>query len=311
MGRTAVETVVLLSNKEKNQKRKDQWGRRLTFLCALTVIILTLSIVIFISSKGLSTFLVNGVSLKDFLFSTEWAPDRTVADGGPRVGALTFIFGSVVISLLAVLISAPLSFITAIFMVEIAPGWGQRILQPTIELLSGIPSVVYGYIGLSVLVPFIREYFGGLGFSLMAGVMVLSVMVIPTIVSMSVDSLRALSPQLKEAAYALGSTRWQTIRLVLLPAAKTGLFTGVILGLARAFGEALAVQMVIGNTKQIPESILDQVTTLTSGITMDMGYTVVGSLWNNTLWSMAMILLLMSFFFILLIRRISKRGANC
>lgn len=311
MERMAVEPVMLLSGNEKTPKRKDQWGRRLAFLCALTVILLTLCIVVFISSKGLSTFLANNVSLKDFLFSTEWAPDRTGEEGGPKVGALTFIFGSVVVSVLAVLISAPLSFITAIFMVEIAPGWGQRILQPTIELLSGIPSVVYGYIGLSVLVPFIREYFGGLGFSLLAGVMVLSVMVIPTIVSMSVDSLRSLAPQLKEAAYALGSTRWQTIRLVLLPAAKTGLFTGVILGLARAFGEALAVQMVIGNTKQIPGSILDQMTTLTSGITMDMGYTVAGSLWNNTLWSMAMILLLMSFFFILLIRRISKRGVNC
>lgn len=311
MERMAVKPVMLLSGNEKIPRRKNQWGRRLAFLCALTVILLTLCIVVFISSKGLSTFFTNHVSLKDFLFSTEWAPDMSIEEGGPKVGALSFIFGSVVVSMLAVLISAPLSFITAVFMVEIAPGWGQRILQPTIELLSGIPSVVYGYIGLSVLVPFIREYFGGLGFSLLAGVMVLSVMVIPTIVSMSVDSLRSLSPQLKEAAYALGSTRWQTIRLVLLPAAKTGLFTGVILGLARAFGEALAVQMVIGNTKQIPGSLLDQMTTLTSGITMDMGYTVAGSLWNNTLWSMAMILLLMSFFFILLIRRISKRGVNC
>lgn len=310
MERTAA-AFMLLAKKGKSKRKKDFWGQRIAFLCALMVILLTLAIVIFICSKGLSTFFVNHVSLKEFLFSTEWAPDRTMEEGGPRVGALTFIFGSLAISTLAVLISAPLSFITAIFMVEIAPGWGQRILQPTIELLSGIPSVVYGYIGLSVLVPFIREYLGGLGFSLLAGVMVLSVMIIPTIVSVSVDSLRSLPSHLKEAAYALGSTRWQTIRLVLIPAAKTGLFTGVVLGLARAFGEALAVQMVIGNTKQIPQSLLDQVTTLTSGITMDMGYTVVGSLWNNTLWSMATILLLMSFCFILLIRIIAKRGANC
>ncbi|MEG6521988.1 phosphate ABC transporter permease subunit PstC [Desulfotomaculum sp. 1211_IL3151] len=310
MGKT-VETVVVLTKGIKPKKQRYQLGRRISFLCALLVIVLTLSIVVFITSKGLSTFLINNVSLKEFLFSTEWFPDRTLEEGGPRVGALTFIFGSVAVSMLAVLISAPLSFITAIFMVEIAPGWGQRLLQPCIELLSGIPSVVYGYIGLSVLVPFIREYLGGLGFSLLAGVMVLSVMIIPTIVSVSVDSLRSLPSHLKEAAYALGSTRWQTIRLILIPAAKTGLFTGVILGLARAFGEALAVQMVIGNTKQIPQSLLDQLTTLTSGITMDMGYTVVGSLWNNTLWSMATILLLMSFFFILLIRIIAKRGANC
>lgn len=308
MERTA-ESVGVWRAAKKFKRKSDLFGRNLSFLCALTVIILTLSIVVFISSKGLSTFLVNKVSLGEFLFSTEWFPDRGAAEGGPKVGALTFIFGSVATSLLAVLISAPLSLITAVFMVEIAPGWGQRILQPTIELLSGIPSVVYGYIGLSVLVPFIREHFGGLGFSLLAGVLVLSVMVIPTIVSVSVDSLRSLPGHLKEAAYALGSTRWQTIRLVLLPAARTGLITGIILGLARAFGEALAVQMVIGNTRKIAHSLLDPTITLTSGITMDMGYTAAGSLWNNTLWSMALVLLLMSFFFILLIKMVVKRGA--
>lgn len=298
-----------LSPGRKPRRKSDWLGRNLSFLCALTVIILTLGIVIFITTKGLSTFLVNKVSLKEFLFSTEWLPDRSAAEGGPRVGALTFILGSITTSLLAVLISAPLSLITAIFMVEIAPGWGQRILQPTVELLSGIPSVVYGYIGLSVLVPFIRGHFGGVGFSLLAGVLVLSVMMIPTIVSVSVDSLRSLPSHLKEASYALGSTRWQAIRLVLVPAARTGLITGVILGLARAFGEALAVQMVIGNTRKIAHSLLDPTITLTSGITMDMGYTTAGSLWNNTLWSMAMMLLLMSFVFILVIKLVVKRGA--
>jgi phosphate transport system permease protein len=207
-----------------------------------------------------------------------------------------------------VLLSAPLSVACAVFIAEIAPNWGQRVLQPAIEILAGIPSVVYGYIGLSVLVPFIRESIGGLGFSVLAGFLVLSVMILPTIVSISTDTLRALPGEWKEAAYALGSTRWQAIRLVLLPAARSGLMTGIVLGLARAFGEALAVQMVIGNTRKIPSSILDPVITLTSAITMDMGNTPMGSLWNNALWSMGLLLLAMSFSFILIIRYITYKG---
>jgi phosphate transport system permease protein len=280
----------------------------ISFTCAALVIFLTVAIVYFISVKGFSTFIVNGVSLKEFFLGTEWWPDRPIEQGGPKVGAAPFILGSLIVSLLAVSVSTPLSIIVAVFMTEIAPGWGQRIIQPAIELLAGIPSVVYGYIGLSVLVPLIRNQIGGNGFSILAGFLVLSVMILPTIISVSTDSLRALPGQWKEAAFALGSTRWQTIRLVLIPAARSGLITGIVLGLSRAFGEALAVQMVIGNTRRIPTSILDPIITLTSAITMDMGYTITGSLWNNSLWSMAMILLLMSFFFILIIRFVSKRG---
>jgi len=284
-------------------------GRTLSFICAAFVILITAAIFYFISDKGLSTFFVNGISIKEFLFGTQWWPDRPLALGGPSVGSLPFILGSVIISLLAIGISAPLSVIVAVFMVEIAPSWGQKIIQPAIELLAGIPSVVYGYIGLSVLVPLIRTHLGGHGFSILTGFLVLSIMILPTIISVSTDSLRALPEQWKHAALALGSTRWQTIRMVLIPAAKSGLITGIVLGLARAFGEALAVQMVIGNVRKIPTSILDPVITLTSAITMDMGYTIFNSLWNNTLWSMALILLLISFFFILIIRLVSRGGA--
>lgn len=283
-------------------------GRILTTGAAALAIISTVTIAVFISTKGLSTFLSNDISLKQFLFSTEWFPDRPLEEGGPQVGVLAFILGSVIISSLAVLLSAPLSIACSVFIVEIAPYWGQRLLQPAIEILAGVPSVVYGYIGLSVLVPFIRSHIGGLGFSVLAGFLVLSVMILPTIVSVSTDNLRALPPEWKEAAYALGSTRWQAIRLVLLPAARSGLMTGVVLGLARAFGEALAVQMVIGNTRKIPSSILDPVITLTSAITMDMGNTPMGSLWNNALWSMGLLLLIMSFLFILIIRYAAYKG---
>lgn len=286
----------------------DKLGGTLTLLCASLVIVLTISIIYFISSKGLTTFFLNGVSLREFLFSTQWWPDRSAGEGGPLLGSLSMIIGSILVSLLAVGISAPLGVVVAVFLVEIAPSWGQRVLQPAVELLAGIPSVVYGYIGLSLLVPFIRGSIGGGGFSLLAGFLVLSVMILPTIISVSADSIRALPVEWKHASIALGSTRWQTIRLVLVPAARSGLITAVVLGLARAFGEALAVQMVIGNTRQIPTSILDPMMTLTSAITMDMGATIMGTPWNNALWSMGLILLLMSLFFILLIRFVVRRG---
>ncbi|MFZ5769408.1 MAG: phosphate ABC transporter permease subunit PstC [Bacillota bacterium] len=286
------------------------WERGLLLACAGLVIVLTVSIIVFISTKGLATFLVNRVSPAEFLLSTEWAPDRPAEQGGPRVGGLPYILGSVAVSVLAVMVATPLGLSGAVFAVEVAPRWGQRVLQPALEMLAGIPSVVYGWMGLTVLVPFVREHAGGLGFSLLAGFLVLSVMVLPTIFTVSADSLRALPPDLKEAAYALGSTRWQTIRRVLLPAARSGIIAGVVLGLARAFGEALAVQMVIGNTRKIPTSLLDPVTTLTSAITMDMPYTVMGSLWNNVLWSMALLLLLMSCGFIVAIKLIARRGVK-
>jgi len=284
-------------------------SKYVSFACAALVIFLTLAIIYFISAKGLSTFFVNGASVKDFLFGTRWMSEPSAGQGPPSIGALPYIFGSIVVSMLAVCFSAPLSIVVAVFLSEIAPGWGRRFVQPAIELLAGIPSVVYGYIGLSVLVPFIRNTFSGQGFSIMAGFIVLSIMILPTIISVGTESLRSLPEQWKHAAIALGSTRWQTIRMVLLPAARSGLITGVVLGLARAFGEALAVQMVIGNVRKIPTSVFDPVTTLTSAITMDMGYTVMGSLWNNALWSMALILLIISFLFILIIRIISQRGA--
>jgi len=291
------------------RKYTDRLSKWLSFACAGLVVILTVSILYFISSKGLATFFVNDVSIKEFLLGDRWSPEPSPGQGKPLVGSLPLTSGSLIISFLAACVSAPLSIVVAVFITEIAPGWGRKLIQPTIELLAGIPSVVYGYIGLSVLVPLIRNYIGGQGFSVLAGFLVLSVMILPTIISVSTESLRALPDQWKHAAYALGSTRWQTIRMVLIPAARSGLITGIVLGLARAFGEALAVQMVIGNVRKVPDSLLDPAITLTSAITMDMGYTVMGSLWNNALWSMALILLLISFFSILTIRLVSKRGA--
>ncbi|MFZ5650082.1 MAG: phosphate ABC transporter permease subunit PstC, partial [Bacillota bacterium] len=246
------------------RKYTDRLSKWLSFACAGLVVILTVSILYFISSKGLATLFVNDVSVKEFLFGDRWSPEPSPGQGKPLVGSLPLTSGSIIISFLAACVSAPLSIVVAVFITEIAPGWGRKLIQPTIELLAGIPSVVYGYIGLSVLVPLIRNYIGGQGFSVLAGFLVLSVMILPTIISVSTESLRALPDQWKHAAYALGSTRWQTIRMVLIPATRSGLITGIVLGLARAFGEALAVQMVIGNVRKVPDSLLDPAITLTS-----------------------------------------------
>lgn len=284
-------------------------GKSVVTFFGMFLIILTICLVFFIASKGVATFTKNGFSLVKFLTSSEWKPDREVAEGGPVVGALIFILGSTAISFMALLLSTPFSVATAIFMTEISPNLGKKLLQPAIEIFVGIPSVVYGWIGLSILVPFIRKNFGGLGFSLAAGGLVLAVMIFPTVASVASDAIRALPKDYKEASYGLGATRWQTIRRVLVPAALPGILTGVVLGLARAFGEALAVQMVIGNRIGFPESLLDSTVNLTSIITMDMGNTIAGSLWNNALWSMALLLLIMSFIFIIIIHKIGAKGA--
>lgn len=279
--------------------------RGVFLLCAALLVLIIVGILFFIGQHGLATFFTNKVSLPSFLFTQDWNPD----DKPPTVGAATFIVGSLEVTLLAVLISAPLSIAAALFLSEIGPRWAQNVLQPAVELFVGIPSVVYGWVGITVLVPFIRVHFGGLGFSILAGCIVLAIMALPTITTVATDAIKALPIGLKEAAYGLGSTRWQTIARVLLPAALPGLLTAVILGIARAIGEALAVQMVIGNTFAYPETLTDRAVTLTSIITMDMGNTVFGSTWNNALWSMAMFLLLVAFALIIVIRVVSSRKA--
>lgn len=298
-----------MESKKLIKKIKNEYiGRGYSTICGLLIVILTLSIIIFIASKGINTFIGNKYPLGKFLFSNIWKPDASAESGGPQFGILIFILGSVLVSAGAVIISAPLGIALAIFMNLISPRLGTKIIQPAMELFVGIPSVVYGWVGISVLVPFIKHRFGGLGFSLLAGILVLSIMILPTITSIASDAIKTVPRDYLEASYGLGATRWQTIKRVIIPAAKSGILTGVVLGIARAFGEALAVQMVIGNSIQLPGSLLDTTSTMTSILTMDMANTTFGSEWNNALWSMALILLLISFAFILIIRRLEKRS---
>ncbi|RQW13895.1 phosphate ABC transporter permease subunit PstC [Paenibacillus rhizophilus] len=284
---------------------EDFIGRSYMSFCVLLLIVAIISMVYFVMSKGISTFVVDKVSVSDFFFGTKWSPEGS----NPSFGALPFIAGSFVTTLLAALIASPLSICAALFMTEIVPGWGKKLLQPVIELLSGIPSVVYGFVGLSVIVPFLRNVFPGQGIGVAAGSIVLSVMILPTITSVTVDALSALPQNLKESSFALGATRWQTIARVIIPTTLPAILTGVVLGMARAFGEALAVQMVIGNAPFIPKSLFESASTLTSVITLGMGNTTMGSPQNNSLWSMALVLMLMTFLFVFIVRLLEKRRA--
>ncbi|EFR92862.1 phosphate ABC transporter, permease protein PstC [Listeria innocua FSL J1-023] len=282
-------------------------GKIITFICISIMVIAAASILFFVISKGLATFTVNKVSFVDFITGTDWNPSQKDAHGNPLVGALPMIIGSFAVTLFAACIAGPLAIGAAIFMVEISPKFGKKILQPVMELLVGIPSVVYGFIGLSVVVPFIRDHISGSGFGIAAATVVLTVMILPTVTSLSVDAIKSVPRHYREASLALGATRFQTIWKVVLRSSRSGILTAIVFGMARAFGEALAVQMVIGNSAVIPTSLFEPASTLTSILTMGMGNTVMGTLDNNILWSLAMVLLAMSLFFIIVIRFIGRR----
>lgn len=300
---------ICLRAKHSGSFRKETLGRTAVTAAGMFIIALTLAIGAFLCWRGLAVFAVDGHSIFEFLFSAEWKPAEQGSGG--KIGAAIFIVGSVLISGLALLIAVPFSLAAAVFMTEISPGPGRKLLQPAIEIFVGIPSVVYGWVGLTVLVPWIASVFRLVyGYSVLAGAMVLAVMISPTITSVAADAIRSVPEEYREASYGLGSTRWQLIRKILLPAAWPGILTGVVLGLARAFGEALAVSMVIGKAQTFPKSLLSPTVNLTSEITSDMGNTTSGSEWNNALWSMALLLMIISFLCIVLIRLVGKAGAK-
>ncbi|HFI0455293.1 TPA: phosphate ABC transporter permease subunit PstC [Streptococcus suis] len=290
-----------LSSPSKNS-RLEKFGKVITFLCLSLIVFIVAMILIFVAQRGLSTFFVDGVSITDFLFGSKWEPSSKI------FGALPMILGSFIVTILSAIVATPIAIGAAVFMTEISPKRGAKILQPVIELLVGIPSVVYGFIGLQVVVPFVRSIFGGTGFGILSGVFVLFVMILPTVTFMTVDSLRAVPRHYREASLAMGATRWQTIWRVILNAAKPGIFTAVIFGMARAFGEALAIQMVVGNSAVIPTSLTTPAATLTSVLTMGIGNTVMGTVQNNVLWSLALVLLLMSLIFNMIMKFITREG---
>lgn len=247
-----------------NNKLEEYLVEKGLFLTAIFSIIIILIIIAFIFREGFPIFQEYGIL--SFIFGMDWAP----SDG--QYGVFTMIVGSLCITGLSLLMAVPLSILCAIFMAEIAPKTFRKILKPTIETLAGIPSVVYGFFGLIVLVPLVRVQFGGTGFSMLTASIILTIMILPTIISVSEDALRSVPHEYKEASLALGATQWQTIKNVIFPAAIPGVITAIILGMGRAVGETLAVIMVAGNVTQIPSSILDPVRALTSNIALEMGY---------------------------------------
>lgn len=229
-----------------------------------------------IASLGLITFfifeaglpLIFRVGVGQFLASGTWTPTTDP----PAFGIGAMILGSVWVTLGAIVVGVPLGLAVAIFAAELAPPALASIIRPVIQLLAGIPSVIYGFIGLTILAPVVRIVFGGPGLSVLTASIILGIMVLPSIISISEDAIRAVPQAYRDGALALGVTRWQMIWRVVVPAARSGIVASVILGMGRALGETMAVIMMLGNALQIPRSPLDSATTLTSNIGLELAY---------------------------------------
>jgi len=270
------------------------------FISASVSFVVLLAIAVFIFRDGLPAFQEIGVL--DFLFGTEWRP------GLEKYGILVMVVGSLQVTAGALILAVPLGIACAILLAEVAPPRVRQIIRPAVELLVGIPSVVYGLVGMVLLVPAIRERFGGTGFSVLAASMVLTAMVLPTIISISEDSIRAVPTTYKEGALALGATRWQTIWRVMLPAARSGIGASIVLGMGRAIGETMAMIMVLGNAIKFAETPLDPTRTLTGNIAVEIGYA--SGTHESALFATGIVLLI----FILIINSIAvvalKRGVR-
>jgi phosphate transport system permease protein len=305
----AANTVPTSLRRQATASERLDLPRRITFLGAAAVVVLVALVLAYVGWNGIQLFTRSGVPVLSILSPT-WDPDPT----SPPVtyGMLPFILGTIGVMIVAAIIATPLSVGLALFMAEVAPRWARSVTQPATEIFVGIPSVVYGWLGITILVPFLRENLSWagftLGFSWFAGSLILSLMILPTITAISYDAIVSVPGDMRQASLALGTTRWQMIRHVLLPASVGGIATAIVLGMMRAAGEALAVQMVIGNRPVIPTALTKPVTTLTSQITLDMGNTVQGEPWNEALWTMGLILLVIALVFVLAVRRMGRRG---
>jgi phosphate transport system permease protein len=234
------------------------------FLCALIAVLGVILITFFIVREGWPV--IQKVGFFNFVLGKQWAPTQQI------YGIYPMVLGSVLATLGALVIGVPIGVGCAVFLAEIAKPKIANIIRPGIELLAGIPSVVYGLYGLVVLVPFIRKTFNNQGFSILAGSIILAVMILPTIINISESAIRSVPKEYKEGSLALGGSHWQAIYKVIVPAARSGIIAGIILGMGRAIGETMAVIMITGNSTLIPESILSPIRTLTGNIGIEMGY---------------------------------------
>lgn len=243
---------------------KEKIIEKILLLIALSSISILALIAIFIFGEGLP--LIWKIGPKAFLLGERWVPSQG------SFGILPMIVGSFWVTTGALLLGIPLGLACAIFLCEWTPPLVGMFLRPAIQLLAAIPSVIYGFWGLIVLVPLVRNYLGGPGLSILSGSLILGFMILPTVISISEDSLRALPPSYKAGGLALGATHWQTIWRVLIPAARSGIVASIILGMGRAIGETMAMIMILGNAVKMPTSFLDSARTLTTNIGIEMGY---------------------------------------
>ncbi|MDY2968617.1 MAG: phosphate ABC transporter permease subunit PstC [Butyricicoccus pullicaecorum] len=273
------------------------------FICGMVSIAAVLLITIYMVIAGLPAILEIGPI--DFLFGQVW--QSTAAD--PQFGILPFIMTSVWGTLGAVVIGVPIGLCTAIFLSKLAPPKLAAIVHPAVELLAGIPSVVYGLIGMMVLVPGVMNLFDlKSGSTLLTAILVLAVMILPSIISVSETALRAVPPEYEEASLGLGATWIETVCKVSVPAAKSGIAAGVVLGVGRAIGEAMAVMMVAGNVANMP-GLFKSVRFLTTAVASEMSYAADGSLQKQALFSIGLILFIFIMLINLLLGRILKKGA--
>lgn len=245
-------------------KKKEKVFEILFLLTAGFSILAVLMICLFLFANGIPA--IHKIGVIDFLFGQKWKP------GNDLYGIFPMIVGSLYVTAGAIIFGVPVGLMTAVFLSRFCPKKLHGILKNGIDLLAGIPSVVYGFFGLMVIVPFVRNVFGGNGSSILTASLLLGMMILPTIISVSESSLNSVPSTYYEGARALGATHERAVFMVMLPAAKSGILAGVILGIGRAIGETMAVIMVAGNQARIPDSILKGVRTLTANIVIEMGY---------------------------------------
>lgn len=255
-------------NKKNNSKYIIENVSKGVFLAsALIAVIILLIIIGFVFYKGLTPFIFKGYSFKDFFFGTKWMPSSDV------YGAMPMLIASIAGTFGSLLVGVPIGILTAIFIAEVAPKRIGKFISTSVELLAGIPSVLYGIFGLTIIVPWVMNTFNvAKGQSLLAIIIVLSIMMLPTIVTVSETAIRAVPKSYKEGSLALGASHIETIFKVVVPAAKSGILAAVVLGIGRAIGETMAIMLVAGNSAIMPTSIMDSVRPLTTNIALEMGY---------------------------------------
>ncbi|WP_101910544.1 phosphate ABC transporter permease subunit PstC [Marasmitruncus massiliensis] len=242
-------------------------GMELLFLlCAMASILAVVLICLFLFANGIPA--MKEIGLGSFLLGRDWSPSNVP----PSFGIFPMILGSIYVTGGAVLVGVPVGILTAIFLARFCPKAPYQVLKPAVELLAGIPSVVYGFFGLVVIVPLVRKLLGGTGSSILTASILLGVMILPTVIGVSESALRAVPDSYYEGALALGATHERAVFFAVLPAAKSGILAGVVLGIGRAIGETMAVVMVAGNQARMPAGILKGIRTLTANIVIEMGY---------------------------------------